>query len=158
MKAIIPFIVLLVIFAAGCHSKKTDLGEIVVRSIPLKKQHYKTHDQFIQIAYIDLFNKTIEPQRLERVKQLFDSQGDDDINYDLFIKELIKEASPGLPPDAVMKGDPGKFADQSYLKFFGRHPSGYEKKILVDEINNNKSVSVSRIYYILMTTEEYRMF
>ena len=85
MKAIFPLAILLLILAEGCHSKKTDLGEIVVGSTPLKKQHYKTHDQFIRIAYIDLFNKTIEPQRLNGIKQIFDSQGDDDINYSLFV-------------------------------------------------------------------------
>jgi len=150
-------IMMLIFFMSGCHSK-TDIGEITVAGTRINKKQYKTHEQFIQIAYIDLFNKTIEPQRLSSTKHIFDSQGDDDMSYKLFVRKLINDASAYIPADSIVKSGPEKFTDQSYLRFFGRHPNGYEMKILVDATSKDKSISAGKIYYILMTTEEYRMF
>jgi len=134
------------------------LGEIIVtHPEPLKKK-YKTHEQFIRIAYIDLFNKTIDPQRFSGARNIFDSQGDDDLNYRLFVRKLITEAKLQLPPDKVIKREPDKFIEQSYLKFFGRYPNGYEKKVLINDINQIKDSVADKIYYILMTSEEYRTF
>lgn len=143
--------------ASGCRDRR-DLGEVTVGGQPLKKKQYKTHEQFIQIAYIDLFNQTIEPQKLSSAKHIFDSQGDDDINYGLFVRELIKQAVDRIIPDNVMRQEPEKFVEQSYLRFFGRYPNGYEQKILVDAIRQDKSLTTAKVYYILMTTKEYRMF
>jgi hypothetical protein len=146
-----------VIMVLGCH-RTTDLGEITIANSSIKKRQKKTHEQFIQIAYIDLFNKTIESQRLSWTKNTFDSQEDDDINYSLFIKKIIDEASTQIPSDSVMRRETNKFIEDSYLNFYGRYPNGYEKKSLVDIITNDKGMSVKKIYYVLMTSEEYRMF
>ena len=151
------YVMMLICIMSGCHDKR-DIGEITLARDRINKKQYKTHEQFIQIAYIDLFNRTIEPQRLSNAKHIFDSQGDDDLSYKLFVRQLIDEAGPKIPSDSILKKDPEKFVIQSYLRFFGRYPGGYEKKILIDDINNDKSVTGGKIYYILMTTEEYRMF
>ena len=157
MKSSLLILILSSLVLSGCGEKK-DLGEIVVAGAAAKKRQLKTHEQFIQIAYIDLFNKTISPQRLSSAKQIFDSQGDDDISCRLFVRQLLKEAEDQMPAANIIKQDPEKFVEQSYLKFMGRHPNGYEKKLLEDDIKNDTSVSAAKIYYILMTTQEYRTF
>ena len=156
MKLLFPIWIVL-LSLTGCSEKK-DLGEISVTSTPIKKRQTKTHSQFIQIAYIDLFNKTITPQRFNRAKQIFDSQGDDDINFRLFIKQLLDDPGIILPSKKFIQKDTEKFVVESYLKFYGRRPNGYEKKLLIDDIKRDQTVSAATIYYILMTTEEYKMF
>ncbi len=154
----IPIYILVVIgLITGCNAGK-DLGEITVSASPIKKRQYKTHVQFIQIAYIDLFNKTMDPHRLMSTRLTFDAQGDDDINYKLYVRQLIEEASSQLPSESVIKKDPEKFTDDTYLKFYSRHPDGYENKLMADYINKDKNITAAKIYYILMTGEEYRMF
>ena len=157
MRNLFTIVILSICVLSGCGEKK-DLGEIIVSDTAPKKRQLKTHEQFIQIAYIDLFNKTISPQRLSNAKQIFDSQGDDDISYRLFVRQLLKEANTELPAAGVIKQDPAKFIEQSYLKFMGRYPNGYEKKLFEDDIKNDTSISAAKIYYILMTTQEYRTF
>lgn len=157
MKSIVLILLLSSLVLTGCGEKK-DLGEIIVSGNATKKRQLKTHEQFIQIAYIDLFNKTISPQRLSSAKQIFDSQGDDDISCRLYIRQLLKEATDQIPAANIVKQDPEKFVEQSYLKFMGRYPNGYEKKLLEDDIKADTSASAAKIYYILMTTQEYRTF
>lgn len=122
------------------------------------KSHLKTNNEFISIAYQDLFGASISVSELNKLNIAYSSFGDRKLIEDMIIRNFLNDPGVKIPSKPEMKNDVNAFINNSYKKFYNRSPNAYEQWQLKNIINNDTTITPELIYYSLMTGDEYRYY
>ena len=124
----------------------------------IKKEHLKTTEQFIGIAYYDLLNKPISTEELGGLKSLYESIGDKRLFEQLLIKKLMDREDIVFPNIDELRENIPQFIRQLYSRIFNRLPNALEAYQLKRIIESDPNISPKMIYFALMTSDEYRKY
>ena len=155
------FLLALVILLSACQKEKMyvyDVNPVEVGSPTSNKKNIKTDQEFISIAYTDLFGTTISTDKLESLVLCYRAFGDKNVIIDMGIRNFLNASGVQVPTSAQMRSDPSDFVNDCYNKFYVRDPNEFEKWFMVDQIQKDTTLSALLMYYSFMTSEEYRYY
>ena len=161
-------IILLVVTSAFMFSCKKKVDHVVVydnvvydvndQSIyanNAQKNKQKSAELIISIMYADLFNQGIATNELLEIAEIYIATGDKTMFNELIFSHFLKDPSAVVPTDAQMRGDVDQFVYDTYIKFYQREPSEYEKHYLANLINNDANMTVENVYTAIVLSNEY---
>lgn len=130
----------------------------VVYSSSAEKTRQKTPVQYISILYGDLFHERIPNNELNNLTLLSTAIGDKGMVNELILSHYLNNATLELPTDAEMQADPESFVDQTYVRFYKRNPTPYEKMFFVNLIEEDPSMTVEVMYTSFVLSNEYYFY
>ena len=158
-------LILIAILGFGC--KKTivektvydnviyGLDTVYVYSSNLEKTKNKTPGQYLSIMYADIYKESIPPDVVADLEELNLALGDKLVANDLVISYFLNSPDADVPSDAAMRADIDKFIEDTYRKFYLRHPTEYEKYQFTQMIQNDPDLSPDQIYAGFILSNEY---
>lgn len=164
----------LVLFAAllfgmtAC--KKTKIEETVydnvlyrVDTVPLyfsnsEKVKQKSTIQYISILYADLFGTGISNTELADLSELNLAIGDKSMANELLLSHYLNDPDVKVPTNAAMRGDIEKFVEDTYLRFYLRNPTPYEKHYMMQLIKEDQGLSPAQIFTAFALSNEYYFY
>jgi hypothetical protein len=151
----------LVLFLAAC--KKETQYQYQVQTQQLyqnsgQKTNLKTTNQFISIAYNDLFNASITTSQLGNLNVCLEALGDQATMEDMIVKNLLSQAVTQIPDSVTMRANIPVFVTQTYLRFYNRQPTAEEAWKMQSLIQQNSGINPQMVYYSMMTSNEYRYY
>jgi len=161
MKNVLYLIILALFALLACTKEKSYLyqvNNINVTQPGGNKQNVKSTEEFISIAYFDLFGTTISQQELINLTQAYNSFGDLKLIEDMIIRNFLNTTGIVIPSSASMRTDVNGFVNSSYQKFLNRNPNAYEKWFVSNVIQSDTSISSVLVYYSFMTSNEYMYY
>lgn len=123
-----------------------------------QKTNLKTTNQFISIAYNDLYNASISTSELGDLNVCLEALGDQATMEDMIVKNLLNQATQQIPDSAGMRNNIPVFVTQTYLRFYNRQPTAEEAWKMQELIQQNTGINPKMIYYSMMTANEYRYY
>ena len=152
--------ILLILPPQSCTQETQQIAPIHLKMPGQAKQKLKSEAQFISIAYSDLTGKTIEAGELETLVALYQSVGDKGLVGGMILKRLFKNPKVDFPADSQMRQNPENFVLECYQRFYNRQPDALETWYLDSLIRHdeNRDLSPEKIWFEMMTSEEYRNF
>ena len=147
----------------SCSGGKTPVYEVEtvrVHKAGSQKPHVKSTEQFIAIAYADLFGENIRQSELNNLKLAYEALGDLKMIEEMIILNLLARPEIQLPSREKMMEDLPRFVSQTYLKFYNREPNEFEHWRIQQYIEEDSegTYTPELIYFALMTSNEYRGF
>ena len=164
MKKIFLLLVLITVFAA---CKKTviqdhvydnviyDVGKTVVYQSSAQKTRQKTPTQFISILYSDLFQNSIPNNQLNDLSVMFLANGDKNMITEMLVSNYMNTTGVKLPTNTAMRADLDKFIDATFIRFYLRNPTAYEKYYLKNMIRNDANITPELVYSSFVLSVEY---
>lgn len=159
-KGFLPAIFAILILVAACKKEATvyGLNEEEVYLSGANKPNGKNTEQFISIAYSDLFGKQISNADLIKLNTTYAAFGDKKLIEEMIIKNFLNKTGVQIPSNATMRADVNKFIQDSYKKFFNRAPKELELWYLSKMISGNAKLNPEMVYYAMLTSNEYRHY
>jgi hypothetical protein len=124
-----------------------------------QKTNLKTTNQFISIAYNDLYNTSISTTQLNNLNTCLEAFGDQATMEDIIVKNLLANGGVSIPDSATMMADIPTFINQTYIRFYNRQPTAQElwkMQSLILQPGNH--LNPQMIYYSVLTSTEYRYY
>jgi hypothetical protein len=159
---------LVMLVLAGCKkeiTKKTVyddtvflLNDVVVYQSASQKNKQKSSTQFISILYADLFGSAISQEVLYDLSQLSQSCGDKQLLNNMLVDNYINGATANIPADAAMRANVEQFIKDTYIRFYLRNPTEYEKFFLKNAILGDVNLSPRLIYQAFASSNEYLFY
>jgi len=134
------------------------IQDIEISEPGAKKPNVKTSTEYISIAYSDAFGSTISNDLLNDLKKIYIAFGDLGVTEDLIIRNFLNASSAEVPTLVEMNQDIKQFVIDAYKKVYNRLPNEYEQWFLTNLIQNDSDVTPEVVYYVLMTSNEYRQY
>jgi hypothetical protein len=136
-----------------------DLDNISLYQEGIQKPNIKTLNEFVAIAYTELFGTTIPALKINQLTQSYVSFGDKKMVEDLIIRNFLNLPGAQIPTTIEMNADLDLFIKNTYKKFYTRLPNEFELWQVKQFITNNStSVTPELVYYTFMTSDEYRYY
>jgi hypothetical protein len=132
-----------------------DVGDKVVYQSASQKTRQKTPTQFISILYSDLFQTAIPNNQLNDLSVLFLANGDKNMITEMLVSDYMNTSGVKLPSNSAMRADLDKFIDNTYIHFYLRYPTSYEKYFLKNLIQNDVNVTPELVYSSFVLSDEY---
>lgn len=132
--------------------------EVHVSQPGADKPNVKNSQEYISIAYADVFGKSIPGDLLDDLSLTYVSFEDVSIVEDLIIRNFLNDSEADIPSDSEMRADVPTFVKNCYSQFFGREPNGQEQWFLEEIIKDNTDLTPDVIYYSFLTSNEYGQF
>lgn len=145
----------------SCKKEKTyvyNVNDVTIEPDDGIKNNIKNTNEFISIAYADLFGAEISNSQLQKLNTAYTSFGDKKLIEDMVIRNFLNAPGLVIPSKQTMLADPATFVTNSYKKFFNRLPDAFESYFLIQLIQTDTSVAPGNLYYALMTSNEYRYY
>jgi len=171
VRTILTFIfVATLMFATGCKKETVlidqtvvdnyiyDVGGQAIYQSNLEKNKQKTNLQFISILYQNVFRQSIPGGALTNLNQVRTAIGDKGMADQLITNAFINDNLSQIPTDAEMRADIDQFIEDTYLRFYLRFPSAYEKFYLKQEIQNDSGMTPELIYISFSSSNEYKFY
>lgn len=148
---------MLLVLVTSCKEKSYyyEVNDVPVSSNNSDKNKEKTPEQFISIAYANLYQKALSPSSLVDVTDVITSIGDKQIAYETVISKFMNDSDVKLPSNTEMRADIEKFLVDTYKRFYVRLPSEAEKSFMKNFIESNPNVTPELVYYAFATSNEY---
>ena len=153
------FLVISVILS--CEKEKSyvyQVKDVHVKQPGSEKPNQKSTQEFISIAYSDLFGTTITQTELVKLNTAYSAFGDKKIIEDMIIKNFLNNIVVSIPSKATMQADVNSFVINCYKKFYNRLPNAFEKWYVTNLINSDATITPELVYYSMMTANEYRYY
>lgn len=164
----IPLLLLLSLFAWSCKKdilQQTVYDNVIYEVNPVavyasnaEKTKQKSPDQFISILYSNLTNKTLSGDALNSLSELSLSFGDKGLVNQMLLENFLKNPEISIPSTGEMRNDPDGFVQQTYLKFYLRNPTEYEKYYFKDLIQNDTLITAEMVYAAFSESNEYLFY
>jgi len=135
-----------------------ELNNVAVYSSSSEKIKQKTPVQYISILYADLFNTQIPNNELNNLTLISTAIGDKTMASELILSHYLNSPSLQLPGNAEMLQDIPAFIEQTYVRFYQRFPTEYEKLFLTNLIENDPEMDVQTIYTSFVLANEYYFY
>lgn len=142
--------------------KKETITQYEVEPVHLKqsgnKSNLKSDLQFVSIAYSDLFGVQISANDLNVILAGYNSVGDKSLIIDRIIRKLLSAGGIDKPTDADMRANLDAFIEACFERFFVRKATEMETWFFKSKIEANPQLKPEDIYYVLMSSNEYRYY
>ncbi len=135
-----------------------DVNPISVTQPNSNKINIKTDQEFISIAYTDLFGTTIAQDVLADLTLCYRAFGDKNVIIDMGIRNFLNAPNVQIPPKTEMVSDPDVFVENTYKKFYVREPNEFERWYMVNQIQTDTALTPELLYYSFLTSNEYRYY
>ncbi len=132
-----------------------DLGDKAVYSNSAEKTRQKTPTQFISILYADLKQTGISNNELNDLSVVNSAFGDKGLLNQVLISHYMNNTGVVLPTNAAMRADLDKFIDETFIRFYQRKPSSYEKYFFKNKIANDAAITPELVYSAFALSDEY---
>ena len=158
------FIVTIILsaFFASCKKDVQTIYQVqnkVLYQNSSQKTNLKTTNQFISIAYNDLYNASISSVQLTNLNTCLEALGDQATMEDIIIKNLLNNGGVSIPDSASMMADLPKFINETYIRFYNRQPTAQEQWKMQSLIQQpGANLNPQMIYYSMLTSNEYRYY
>jgi len=156
------FGLMLTLFMASCKKEVQTIYQVqsqVLYQNSAQKTNLKTTNQFISIAYNDLYNASISTAQLNSLNTCLEAFGDQATMEDIIIKNLLDNGGVSIPDSATMMADLPTFINQTYIRFYNRQPTGQELwKMQNIILQPGSNINPKMIYYSMLTSTEYRYY
>ena len=164
-KICISAIPILLLFSSACKKEieekqvydniiyQVDTSRLYSSSAEKTKQ--KSQTQYISIMYSDLFSTNISGNVLSELSELSLAMGDKTMANELTLSHYLNSTALDKPSDTEMRSDVESFVELTYLRFYQRNPSPYEKIYLIGVIDNDPILTVLDIYTAFILSNEY---
>lgn len=144
-KKIYPLLLLgFILMAGGCKKENLyiyEVNDIEITTPGSEKPNIKTDEEFISIAYTDIFGATIPNPDLEDLQLAYSGYGDKRMIIDMIIRNFLNDPAASIPTTAEMQADPVTFVEETFRKFLVRDPNEFEKWYYVDLIEADDTVT-----------------
>lgn len=134
------------------------INDQVVYSSSAEKVRQKTPVQYISILYGDLFGERIPNNELNNLTLLSSAIGDKTMANELILSHYLNDPALDLPSNTEMQGDIEGFVEQTYIRFYKRNPTPYEKLYLTDLIADDAEITVELVYTSFILSNEYYFY
>lgn len=134
------------------------LNDVVVYQSNVEKVKQKTPTQYISILFSDLFNTQISNNDLSELSTLYLAIGDKGMANELLLTHWLVTPGVVVPTDQTMRADVDQFVIDTYVRFFQRLPTEYEKHYLVDEIEDDTLLTPEAVYIAFALSNEYQFY
>lgn len=135
-----------------------DVNKVKAGSATVTKPNRKTTLEFVSILYSDLLGSTVPQPELVKMISAYEAFGDGAVVEDLIVRNLMNRPGVSIPTNAEMRADPGTFIKTAYKRFLVREANDYETWYFKNQIEKNTDVTPDLIYYVLLTSDEYRYY
>lgn len=135
-----------------------DVGNQNVYASNAQKTKQKSPELIISIMYADIFNQGINTNTLLELSEIYTATGDKTMYNELVFSHFFKDPAAIVPSDAQMRSDISQFVSDTYLNFFQRVPSEYEKRYLIDLITNDNDITVENVFTSMVLSNEYYFY
>ena len=132
-----------------------DIGNVVLYQSAAQKTRQKTPTQFLSILYADLFQKSIPSNELNDLSILFLANSDKGMINEMLVNNYLKTSGVKMPTNAAMRVDLDKFIDQTFIRFYLRYPTSYEKFYLKNRIQQDANITPEIVYSSFVLSDEY---
>jgi ABC-type uncharacterized transport system auxiliary subunit len=134
------------------------LDTVPVYTSSVEKTKKKTPEQFLTILYADLYNQAISSNEMAEMSQLLLSIGDKLMVRELLLSSFMNAGGVNLPTDSEMRADVDAFVEDTYIRFFVRLPTEYERYYLRERIENDLDLSPELIFTSFALSTEYQYY
>jgi len=133
------------------------IDTIPVYSSSAEKDKLKTTTQFVSTAYSQLYLRPIPSETLNELSLLRSAHGDKNLIGELVISHFLADDAvlATLTTETEMNTDPEAFVEQTYLRFFLRLPTAYERYALSRQILSDPETTVIEVYRAFLLSNEY---
>lgn len=142
----------------GC-KKHTDylyeLNEVESKLPNAEKRSLKSDEQYVSILYANLFQRALSADRVVEIKKLIDSIGDKETVHEVIISSFMNDPDVIIPTRAEAMTDLDGFIEETYQRFFVRHPTEAEKAWFRNYITSNENVTPELVYIAFAISNEY---
>ncbi|MEY4875351.1 MAG: hypothetical protein RI955_36 [Bacteroidota bacterium] len=132
-----------------------DVGKVPIYQSSADKKRIKTATQFISILYADLFQNAISTQQLNELSILYSAQGDKGITTEMLVSNYMNSASIKMPTNTDMRSNIDKFITDTYVRFYLRNPTSYERYYFKNLIQTDVNITPEFVYTSLALSDEY---
>ena len=122
------------------------------------KTKQKSSDQFVSILYSNLTNQTIPADDLNHISEVTYSLGDKGLVNSMLLENFLAAPQIEIPSKQEMRNDISTFVTNSYLKFYLRQPSEYEKYFFTSMIQNDTTITAEMVYAAFAQSNEYLFY
>ncbi|MBC8046826.1 MAG: hypothetical protein H7Y00_08525 [Fimbriimonadaceae bacterium] len=170
MKILPLFFSFILLFNAGCkkeHIITTVYDNIIfeIDTVPVyasanEKDRLKTPLQYISSLYSNLYFSSIPSNELDNLVIYRLSLGDKNLVNEIILNSMLKdpEVYSSLPSNDDMRSDIDEFINTTYLRFYLRNPTEYEKYGLREIIEEDLTITVIDIYRSFLLSTEYMFY
>jgi hypothetical protein len=155
-------LIALVITLTACTEEKEyqyEVNDVKVSQEGTEKTNRKSTSEFISIAYSDLYGTAIPQTKLVNLSIAYSSFGDLNVIEERIISNFLNDTGNiQLPPSISVNGDTSQFIVNTYRKFYNRNPNEFEKYKWMEMIRNDVSITPATMYFVFMTSDEYRFY
>lgn len=134
------------------------VDDVEVYSSNAQKTSQKSAELLVSIMYADIFNQGINTNTLLEISEIYLALGDKTMFNELIFSHFFKDPTAVVPTDLQMRADIETFIEESYIRFFQRNPSEYEKHFLKDLITNDNDITVENVYTSFVLSNEYYFY
>ncbi len=160
----------LTLFVSSC--KKQIVEEVIydniiyqIDTVPVyqsntEKDRLKTPIQYISSLYSNLAFSSIPTTILDNLVVFRLSIGDKTLVNELILNAMLEDplVTAMFPTNAEMRDDVDAFIDESYLRFYLRNPTAYEKYSLNNIIENDEDITVTDVFRAFLLSNEYMFY
>lgn len=167
-KVIQIFLLALVLFSFSCKKKIEEqivydnviygVDDVNIYSSNAQKTSQKSPELLVSIMYADIFDQGINTNTLLEVSEIYIALGDKTMFNELIFSHFFKAPGAVVPSDVAMRSDVDAFIEDSYIRFFQRNPSEYEKHYLKDLITTDNDITVENVYTSFVLSNEYYFY
>ncbi len=154
------FFSLLVFLAFGCTEETViyEVNPVTVTSNNGGKTKQKSTEQFLNVAYANLYQTALSPTKLARLTDVVNSIGDKQVAYETVIAKMMSDPNVILPPTAEMRADLPAFITETYQRFYVRNPTEAEKAWWVNYLETRTNLTAEEVYFTFATSNEYSFY
>ena len=125
-----------------------------------EKDRLKTPIQYISSLYSNLAFSSIPTTILDNLVVYRLSIGDKTLVNELILNAMLEDPAviAMFPTNAEMRDDIDAFIEESYLRFYLRYPTAYEKYSLFTIIGNDEDITVTDVFRAFLLSNEYMFY
>lgn len=135
-----------------------DVNELDVTPDNALKDKLKTPEQYVTVAYANLFQKALSISELLEITDVITSIGDKEIAREVLISNFMNKSDVILPTDAEMRGNVEAFVEEAHKRFFVRLPSELEIAWMKNYLNSHPDLSAEIVYFSYAMANEYLFY
>lgn len=155
MKPILYLSMLLLLFSCKENTYIYELEDINIEPNNADKTKEKSQEQFINVAYANLFQTALAPNQLVAISDVITSIGDKQVALEAVIAKMMSDPNVLLPSATEMRADVPQFVEDTYKRFFVRFPTEAEKTFFTNFIQSNPQLDPEHVYFAFATSNEY---
>jgi len=159
-RLLICFSFLFIFLVSSCTEETViyDVNPITVTSNNGGKTKEKSTEQFLNVAYANIYQTALSPSELVELTNIVNSIGDKQVAYETIIAKMMSDPDVVLPSTDSMRSDLAIFITETYKRFYVRNPTEAEKTWWVNYLTTRTNLTAEHVYYAFATSNEYSFY